>query len=226
MDKKGLYMVTGFCAILAGILSVVGYICYLIGVQSIKMPMPQNVDDVIKVFKAPFVQAAANINALSLIFLFPGIVGIMLFLYQKAKGLSVVGFTFGVLGFLLFFLEMFIESGIGRIAWGQEQMIAPEAVKTSVGIFYLLDEFIMFPGLFLTAVFYLLFGFAFKRFDGISKTIGNLFLLTVLFFILTFIFFAVKSNLIASICILIQVILVAIALVMAGSMLRKFEPTD
>jgi len=79
----------------------------------------------------------------------------------------------------------------------------------------------MLPALILTGTFYLLFGLGFRKFSGLGKWLGRIFLVEVVLLLLTILFFVVQKEMPASLGIIAQALATGIAYILAGAVLIR-----
>lgn len=220
---KGFYRPAGVLSILSGALGIAGYIVYLLGVRSLFLAMPVSPMEVIDIYSRPFVRASVFINAVSILFAFPAVVGMALVLWERSRALTLHGLIAGILGFLCLLIQNTLEAGVISVVMGHEACATGVSRESFSVIVYNTAQFFMFPALILTGAFYLLFGLGFRKFSGLPRWTSVAFLAEVVFFLLTLVFFLAQKEIPANMGVLAQVVATGTAFVLAGIVMLRRE---
>lgn len=217
------FRTAGVLSILSGVLGMLGYAILLIGSGSVLIPMPVSPVEIIALYSRPLVQASVYVNTLSILFLFPAVVGLGLRLREKSTVLALNGAIAGLLGFLCLLIQNTLDAGLISVVTGHEPCTTGVSRESFAVFLYNIDQFFMFPALVLTGVFYLLFGLGYRRFSGLDRWVGRTFLVEVVLFLLTMVFFIAQKELPASIGIMAQVLATGAAYILAGATMVRNE---
>ena len=214
---KTFYRTAGVLSILSGSLGMIGYAFSLMGNGSILVPMPVGPKEIIDLYSRPLFQSSILVNMLSILFIFPAVVGMGFVLREKSPALAMHGAIAGVLGFLCLLVQNTLDAGLMSVVTGHEPCATGVSREHFAAILYNIDQFFMLPALGLTGVFYLLFGLGFSKFTGTAFWAGRVFLAEVALMILTVVFFIAQTEVPASLAILAQVLATGIGYILAGT---------
>ena len=222
MVNKALFRWTGCCAIIFGILGLAAYITHsaALGFSSGTPSIPEGL---IEIYGRGGIRVGHLLEYISLFFLLPALIGIALFLKERAPGRAMVGLGFGLIYLIGVFLLSAMTGGIINMVSDPGRRI-DDAFQAKVTLLNLIGESIFYPLLGMGFLFFILWGLAFRRGNVAERWVGSIFILQAAMVVLTFLFFALQMNALANVGILLQTVITTAAFVMSGILLLEASP--
>ncbi len=216
------FHIAGILSILSGSAGIVSFALLLAGGRSPLLPVLVSPPDIVGWYARPLVQASVFLSTLSVVCLFPAVVGMGFSLGGRSRTVGILGGAAGVLGGLMLLVQNTLEVGLIRASTGYWSCTIPAPREAFAVYLENMDEFFSFPALIFTGLFYALMALGFSRTGGDGRRAGWAFSLEVLAFVLTLVFYALQMEVPANAGLMAQVLLVGMAYALAGLvMIRK-----
>jgi hypothetical protein len=216
----------GFCSVVFGLLHALSYIAEIAGIG-----YPPAASSGLKPFQVaslysnPGFGISLLITWLSFLFLFPAMIGVVIYLWNGRSGFSAAGFLFGLASSITLMLSNFIRLGVSSTLVSRQR--SGSAMLEGQAVFFHtltadLGSFIA-P---MTGLFYLLWGLGFRKGPRPDRIVGASFLLAFLFLTITRILFYMELPGPANIVLMLRVLMVSAAFILTGRLLRKEDETS
>jgi hypothetical protein len=214
---------SGLCAIVYGLMNALSYIARIagIGYPTVTTLRPDPIQ-IMSICANPGVGISILIDWLSFLLFFPALVGIMLYLRWINRGLSIIGFTFGLISSISVMLSTFLMLGASDLLVDRIYS-NPMLIENQAVYFYRLASYLLSFSLPFTGLFYLLWGFGFRKGSRPHRIISTSFLIAFLLLFLTRICLSLDLIYIANISLMFKVLFVSASFIMTGRLLRKDE---
>ena len=214
---------SGFCAVVFGLLHALSSIAYIVGVgqpqiASLRLEQLQIVTN----YANPAVGVSFLLEILSYLFLYPAMIGMMVYLKGRVRGLAFTGFAFGLVGSILMLLSSIIRYGASDLIVKRSDSF-PLLYENQVILFHTLAGYVSFMALPITGLFFLLWGIGFRKNPRPANIVGASFLLAILFLLSTQLTLALGLTGLAGISAMLRILMISASFILSGGLLRKDE---
>ncbi|MEW5976995.1 MAG: hypothetical protein AB1898_14430 [Acidobacteriota bacterium] len=203
MNLRGLYRGAGVCAMGFAIIALVSYCAWIASNGFLAVgSTPPSGEELHQMTQARGNILAVRLELLAYFLLVPALLGLYLFLENRAPGRARIGAAFAVFGFVANFISYSLNLALFQIA----QAPATEILKERLALLHQISMASFIPGLQAFALSNLLWGLAFRLQEGLARLVGNLFLAQVVGFLIAAAGFGIRWDVVGNAGILVQVL--------------------
>ncbi len=217
---------SGFCAIVFGLFHALSNIAYIGGIGQPQIASSQLEHfQIITNYSNPEVGVSLLLEILSYLFLLPAMIGMMVYLRRIVRGLSLTGFTFGLVGTISMMLSSIIRYGASDLMANRPDSY-PILLENQVILFHTLAGYVSFLSLPITGLFFLLWGIAFRKSPRPANMVGTSFLLAFLFLLSTQLALTLDMTWLVNTSAMLKILMISASFILSGGLLRKDETLE